>query len=110
MLYSIDPAPSARAMAQEQMKLASGALNRPSHVSDATARVVGKALEKDKASRFADVRSMRDAMQQALVVSGSAEYDVFISYRVRSDADRAMKLYETLTGARRIGPTNEQAR
>ena len=78
-------------------------------VSDSVAALVTQTLQKDSFARHPDAPSMEAALTDALMMSGLAEFDVFISYRVRSEAEFATALHEKLS-RRIVGINSERCR
>jgi serine/threonine protein kinase len=60
------------------------------------AKVIAKALEKRVEKRYSSVDEMHEAIYSCLIRRGEAEYSVFISYRVSSEAPLARILFDAL--------------
>ena len=60
------------------------------------ARVIGRALEKRAAGRYATAEGMDGALYACLIRRGEATYSVFLSYRVATDAPLARVLFDEL--------------
>ena len=60
------------------------------------ANVIAKALEKKVADRYQSVDEMHDSVYKCLVAKGEAQYSVFLSYRVASDAPLVKIIFDEL--------------
>eukprot|EP01050_Picozoa_sp_SAG11_P013776 SAG11_NODE_1634_length_4542_cov_2.175332_2_plen_748_part_00 len=61
------------------------------------AEAVARALRKEPVERFQSAAEMLESLEVAMVRRGYALYDCMISYRVKSDARSALKLFEMLS-------------
>jgi serine/threonine protein kinase len=60
------------------------------------AKVIAVAMEKPVQKRYQSADEMYQALYKCLIVKGEAEYSVFISYRVRSEAPLARFIFDEL--------------
>ena len=68
-------------------------------ISDGMEEWVTKALQKKQSERFCSAAEMEEALQRALVGSNLARYNIFISYRVKSEHELAQSMFSTISDA-----------
>ena len=72
-------------------------LARAGTISESVAALIGKVLAKDLFDRYETAVAMEAALKEALLQSPGASYDIFISYRVRTEGPFAKSLHEKLS-------------
>lgn len=78
-------------------------------VTHQVAKLVSQALQKDSFDRYESAESMQRALTEALLQSPGARYDIFISYRVRTEKEFASALHKELS-RKTLGLHGERAR
>eukprot|EP01043_Picozoa_sp_COSAG02_P025637 COSAG02_NODE_1447_length_12575_cov_8.479400_5_plen_1271_part_00 len=68
-------------------------------VSDAMDKWIEKALQKKQSDRFCSAAEMEEALQRALVADHLARYNIFISYRVKTEHKLALSMFSTISDA-----------
>ncbi len=71
-------------------------VTQPGAISDSMAALVSQALQKDSFDRHDSAASMEAALSEVLLQSPGARYDIFISYRVKSEQEFAKALHQEL--------------
>jgi serine/threonine protein kinase len=70
---------------------------------------VSKALQKKQGDRFSSAVEMAEGLQRALVADKLARYNVFLSYRVKSEHALALSLFNTISAVAAAGPASQTA-